>query len=161
MLTQRTKKKKKTKLVGVLVPTEHAEQVEFFRQLQARMKQHPLLGLAYAVPNATRTSINVARRMKAEGVKSGVPDVHFPVGRGGYLSLYIEFKARPYRHPDTGREIRQRPSLEQRAWHIALEKEGHLVIVSEGWEDAIRAIMKYLTWPPTFNKPIIRKELVL
>lgn len=150
--------KKRRKLVGIIVATEHAEQKRFFQELQLLMKDNPVLGLAYAIPNATRTSINQARKMKSEGVKSGVPDVHFPVGRGGYLSLYIEFKARSYLHPDTGRTIRQHPSLAQRDWHIALEKQGHKVIVSEGWEYAVKYIAEYIKWPETFTKPIIRKE---
>jgi hypothetical protein len=138
---------KTRKIVGVLVPTEHEEQTRFFRELQLRLKQKPVLGLAYAIPNGTRTSINVARRMKAEGVKAGVPDVHFPVGRGGYLSLYIEFKARPCRHPDTGRLVRQSLSAGQRHWKAALEQQGHKVIVSEGWQQALQALLEYLSWP--------------
>jgi uncharacterized protein YlzI (FlbEa/FlbD family) len=34
----------------------------------------------------------VAAKLKAEGVLAGVPDIHIPIARNGYHSLYVEMK---------------------------------------------------------------------
>jgi hypothetical protein len=141
-------KPRSRKYVGKTVPTEHQEQAELFNQLRLRLKDHPELGLAYAIPNGTRTSIHVARRMKAEGVKTGVPDICLPMGWGGYFGLYIELKARPFRDED-GRLHRQRLSKEQAAWCEELEGQGYLVKRTEGWQEALVAIVAYVKLEPT------------
>src|SRR5690606_22179997 len=52
----------------------------------------------YAIPNgshlagdARRRAIQM-RRLKEEGLTEGVSDVHFTLPRGGFHSLYLEFK---------------------------------------------------------------------
>ena len=108
--------------------TEHEEQVSLLSQKGC----HPML---YSIPNGARTSISVAKRLKAEGLKKGVPDLILPIARLGYHSLYIEMK----RHKPRGTT-----SKEQKVWHKALAKEGHLVYVCYGGEAAWTVLNNYI-----------------
>ena len=116
--------------------TEHQEQVALFQ-----MGVHPLL---YAIPNGARTSINVAKKLKAEGLKKGVPDLCLPVARLGYHSLYIEMK-----------RLKPRGSTQphQKAWLKALAREGHMVYICWGAEAAWYVLDQY-----TRNKLILSRE---
>lgn len=108
--------------------TEHAEQRAFFAwlQIQINLGVEPLAHLAYAVPNGGERNPIVASRLKTEGVKSGVPDVCWPVPRGCYPSLYIEMKVLP-----TGRV-----SDTQKTWHADLRNIGCAVAVCWNWRAA-------------------------
>lgn len=101
--------------------------------------RYPELRLLYAIPNGARTSIGTARKLKAEGLRSGVPDLCLPVARAldhtrVYHALYVELKRQ---HGGT-------VSPEQRAWHDALRERGNLVVVCKGAQAAIAAITAYL-----------------
>lgn len=48
--------------------------------------------IIYAIPNGGQRNAIVASKLKAEGVLAGVPDVHIPIARKGFHSLYIEIK---------------------------------------------------------------------
>jgi len=140
--------RKRNKYVGVVVPSEHQEQAVLFAELERRLVDCPELGLAYAIPNGTRATMRTAKKMKAEGVKKGIPDIHLPVGRDGYLGLYVELKARPYTN-EKGRLVRQRPSREQLSWMRLLEEQGYKAEICEGWEQALGAILRYVRSKPT------------
>lgn len=75
----------------------------------------------------------MAAKLKAAGVKRGVPDISLPVARGGYHGLYIELKY------DTGR-----PTAEQKEWHDALIEQGYKAVFCWGFESAIEVIKEYL-----------------
>jgi hypothetical protein len=94
----------------------------------------PELGMLYAIPNGGDRHPVVAAKMKAEGVRAGVPDYCLPVARGGYHGLYIELKT------PTGY-----PSREQRAWIAALREQGYRAEVCRGWEAAWDVIREYMT----------------
>jgi len=96
--------------------------------------EHTELELMYHIPNGGKRNIATARRLKAEGVKSGVPDIHLPVARGAYHGLYIELKKQ--RGGNT--------TENQDTWVAALNKQGYRAIVCKGWEDASREILNYL-----------------
>lgn len=51
------------------------------------------LNAIYAIPNQGKRSYQTGGRFKSEGLKKGMPDVHLPVARRMYHSLYVEFKA--------------------------------------------------------------------
>lgn len=74
-----------------------------------------------------------AKRAKAEGMIAGLPDIHLPIPRGEYASLYIELKAAKGRVSDTQKEVIE-----------LLNKNGNLAVVSYGAFQAIETIKLYL-----------------
>ena len=106
-------------------PTEHEEQVGLVNWFRDRF---PMV-LIFAIPNGEKRSISVARRLKAEGVKAGVPDLFVPE-----WDLWIEMKRR-----EGGRL-----SAEQKDVIRYLECIGDTVIVGEGAGDASRQILKFI-----------------
>jgi hypothetical protein len=72
-----------------MAPSEHQLQKAYFDW--ARL--HPVARRAYAVPNGGKRNIVVAAKLKAEGVRAGVLDIHIPRACGGCNGLWIEFKA--------------------------------------------------------------------
>ena len=112
---------------------EHDEQVALFRWAEVAQYQHPELALLYAIPNGGHRHKAVAAKLKAEGVRKGVPDICLPVPRGRWHGLYIEMKT------PTGTV---RP--EQKRWLAALRSQGYDAAVCRGWESARRFIEEYL-----------------
>lgn len=116
------------------VPTESQEQIALFRWAAYESKAHPELQMLYHVPNERKCSPQQGARMKAEGRKSGVPDICLPVARGGYHGLYIELK----------RTKGGRVSDEQDVWLLALRANGYRAEVCRGWDAARQVIEEYI-----------------
>ena len=114
--------------------TEHAEAVALMRMVRMHESRDPRLRLLFAVPNGGDRHKIVAAKMKAEGVKPGVPDYLLPVSSGGYSGLAVELKSQ------TGY-----PSKEQKQWISDLRGAGWRAEVCRGWEQAWRVISEYLT----------------
>lgn len=123
------------------VQHEAADQRALFYWMWANRGKHKALSLAYAIPNGGLRNKAVAGKLKAEGVKSGVPDIclpwpmhgsQWPHGQG-YGALYIELK-----HGDN------KPTEEQKWWMTELNAAGNLAVVCYGWESAARMVCKYL-----------------
>ncbi len=83
--------------------SEHGEQVcviDWCRRMEA---QHPELKLLYAIPNGAaltwkedrkgRRYSPQAARLKAEGLRPGIPDLCLPLARHGWSALYLEMKS--------------------------------------------------------------------
>lgn len=87
----------------------------------------------YHVPNGGYRNKREAARLKAEGVRAGVPDLCIPVARGGYHSLYIEMKA-----------AGGRPTDAQVRWIRRLQDEGMCAYVCVGAGNAIELIRRYM-----------------
>ena len=104
--------------------TEHAEQVGFVQWFRA---QFPRV-LIFAIPNGEKRAMSVSKRLKAEGVVSGVPDLYVPE-----WSLWIEMK----------RKKGGRLSPEQKAMIAYLEAIGHTVIVGKGAGDASKQVIEW------------------
>ena len=68
--------------------TEHEIQVNCVNYFRLRYPK----GLIYAIPNGGQRNVIVASKLKAEGVLSGVPDLHIPIAKKGFNGLYIELK---------------------------------------------------------------------
>lgn len=117
------------------VPLEEDEQIALFRWAAWQANSTPELRLLYHVPNGGSRHKAEAARLKAAGVKSGVPDICLPVPRAGYHGLYIELK----------RQKGGRISPEQTEWIAALIKQGYCAAVCRGWEAAREEILRYLT----------------
>lgn len=123
--------------------TEHAHQRAFFGWLLKAefLGQYPDAGMAYAVPNGGKRDPVTAARLKAEGVKSGVPDVCYPVPFGNYAGLYIELKV------DKGRT-----SDNQEGWHERLRRHHHAVATCWGWRAARLCFIAYNAGCPVLQE---------
>ena len=107
--------------------SEHATQEAFFRW--ASLQRFDGIELLHAVPNGGFRAKATAGALKAEGVKAGVPDVLWPVSRGGFIGLAIEFK-----HGDGN------PTKEQRERIDRMQRQGWCVLVCWSWDAAARAL---------------------
>ena len=88
----------------------------------------------YHVPNGGSRNKIEAARLRAQGVKSGVPDLCLPVARGGNHGLYIELK----------RQRDGRISEEQVRWIDGLLEQGYAAAICKGWQEAASVIIDYL-----------------
>lgn len=113
---------------------EHNAQVMLFAWAGREAEERPELGLLFAVPNGGRRDKVTGARLKAEGVKAGVPDVWLPVARQGYHGLVIELKA----------DATKRASREQERWLADLMEQGYLAVVCHGCEAAKGVLREYL-----------------
>jgi len=136
---------------------EHAEQVELFRWvaqvawsgfdvvergLKPPLRETaaiPSLQLMFAIPNGgsrgedARTRQIRGAMLKAEGVRSGVPDIFLPVPRKGHCGLFIELK----------RVKKGVKSTNQKDWISRLTEQGYLAVVCYGAEEAKKVIKDY------------------
>ena len=115
-------------------PTEHEEQCALMDWVHLNSARDRRLSLLYANPNGGHRHIGVARKLKAEGSKPGVPDLFLPVASNGYHGLYIEMKRL------RGGTV----SPEQKEFIELLREQGYRVEVCKGWEKAMEAIAQYL-----------------
>lgn len=113
--------------------SESVEQQSLFRWAAYAAGKHPELRLLYHIPNEGKRSAIQGARMRAEGLRAGVPDICLPVPRSGHNALYIEMKAG-----------RGKPTPDQLAWLEALDKAGCKTAVCWGWEAARKAVVAYL-----------------
>ncbi len=120
---------------------EENEQTFLFRWAAFAEGQYPELSLMYHIPNEGKRSKATGGRLKAQGLKSGVPDVCLPTAHGGYIGLYIEMKVKP-----------NRPTENQKKWLRSLRDVGHLTAVAYDWEEAKNLIEDYLKLPLTIPK---------
>lgn len=123
--------KRKTKMPTA--ESEHGHQCALFQWAKKAQQQLPELELLYAYPAGGHRHKATAARMKREGAKAGVPDIHLPVARGEYHGLWIELKIG-----------NNKPTQKQKWWLEKLSEQGHLAVVCYGWEEAMREIEKYL-----------------
>lgn len=95
----------------------------------------------FAIPNGGHRHKATAGRLKAEGVRAGVPDLCLPVPRNGYGALYIELKA-PREPGSTKRAGKLSPA--QSEFGRQLIAAGNAWSVCFGWEEARQHIEGYL-----------------
>ena len=134
-----------------LAKDEHSLQVAVITWAGLNAGRWPCLHLLFSVPNGAAygggmktlksgRSIPVAairaHRMKAEGLRPGVPDLCLPVARGGFHGLFLELKTK------TGR---LRP--EQALWLDALRDEGYRAEVAHGLDEAVEVLRSYVSAP--------------
>ena len=98
-------------------PSEHDEQVGLVNWFRGRFRGV----LIFAIPNGEKRAISVAKRLKAEGVVSGIPDLFVPQWK-----LWVEMK----------RASGGRLSPAQKETIEYLERIGDTVIVGKGARDA-------------------------
>lgn len=115
---------------------EHKEQVAVMEWAEWQAGRHPALDLLHAVPNGGHRHPATAKKLQAEGVKRGVPDLCLPSPRGGYCGLYIELKV------PGGRE-----NPDQKWWRDRLVEQGYYATVCVGADAAILELTLYLDAP--------------
>lgn len=115
---------------------EHDEQVALFQWLDTHAATMPDLAKAFAIPNGGYRTPRTAGRMKAEGVRPGIPDVFLLVPRGAFHGLMVEMKL-------PGKPL----SPSQADWHFAFAKDGYHVVLATTWEMARDRILEYLALP--------------
>lgn len=116
------------------VPYEHDEQAFLITRAYYQRNIYPELQLMFAIPNGGLRNKGVAKKLKKEGVKSGVPDLMLPVARGGYHGLFIEMKRIKKSSTDDN----------QKLWHKNLTEQGYKVVVCKGEQQAWKDLIEYL-----------------
>lgn len=112
---------------------EHKFQVNLFEWANWQKCRYPDLEMMHAIPNGGHRHIGTARKLKAEGVKSGIPDVFLPAPRGQYHGMYLELKVG-----------KNQPTPNQRLWLNLLRDQGYYTCVVYNIEDTIKKILDYL-----------------
>jgi len=112
---------------------EHEHQKALIEWASIASYQHHCLRLLYAIPNGGARDVRVGKKLKAEGVKRGVPDLCLPVPCGVYHGMYIEMKT------EVGRA-----TPEQKQWIQDLNEQGYYAVIAKGWEQAKNEILGYL-----------------
>jgi len=113
--------------------SEHLEQKNLFYWAALQEARHPQLGLMFAVPNGGLRNMLVAKKLKAEGVKSGVPDIFLLAPVDPYHGLVIEMKFG-----------KNKATEKQIEWLNKLQCEGYYTTICYSWIEARDIICKYL-----------------
>jgi hypothetical protein len=114
--------------------SEAGHQAAVFCYFQQNIDKYPLAQLLFAIPNGGLRNKIIAAKLKATGVKAGVPDMFLPVARGDFHGLFIELK----------KDQKQTLSNEQKDWFRKLQEEGYECVVCFGWQHAVNNIISYL-----------------
>ena len=112
---------------------EAGEQAALFQWARLNEKKYPELALLFHIPNGGKRDAIEGAHLKAQGVKSGVPDIFLPSPKGKHHGLFIELKAH-------GGRVRE----SQRAWLDALAGQGYKTAVCYGFDEAREKIEKYM-----------------
>lgn len=119
------------------IPTEHDEQSALIAWARLSETAHPELRLLIAIPNGGARMAVTGARLKAEGVRPGVPDLFFAhPSRNGYHGLWIEMK----------RAGSGRVSPEQRSFLSDVRAAGYCAVIAYTWLEAARIICQYAGW---------------
>ena len=113
--------------------TEHDHQVELIRWCKLSASQYPDLLKIFAVPNGGLRNAIVAKKLKAEGVVAGIPDLILPVAKNGYHGLFIELKTE-----------KGKPSPAQKDRIKQLIADGYFAVICYGWAEARVVLKNYL-----------------
>ncbi|HNX81695.1 MAG TPA: VRR-NUC domain-containing protein [Candidatus Omnitrophota bacterium] len=113
--------------------SEGQEQTALFEWAEFNKSTMPGLSLMFHIPNGGKRDKITAVHLKAQGVKSGVPDIFLPVPRFKFHGLFIEMKVG-----------NNKPSYNQSSWINDLKYQGYYVMVCYGWVEAAAVITNYL-----------------
>ena len=131
--------------VSKSVPSEHEEAKALMRLVHLHEAQHPELRWFAAIPNGGARSKATAGKLKAEGVRKGVPDYLMPVSMsvkdGDVVGLYREYIGLAI---ELKRRKGGRVEPEQHDWMAHLSEQGWRCHVASGHEVAWAAICEYL-----------------
>lgn len=118
-----------------MLTLEHQSQVNL---MQWWALMHNRFGISeqllFAIPNGGQRNIIIAKKLKDEGVRAGVPDLFLAVPRGEFHGLFVEMK----------KEKGGRVSDSQKTMIAELSEAGYRVTVCHGFDEARRCIEEYL-----------------
>ena len=97
-------------------------------------------GLLFAIPNGGKRNIITAKKLKSEGVVSGVSDLILLIHKGQYNSLCIEMKTK-----------KGKQSENQIAWQKLVENYKNKYVVCHSFDDFRKEIYEYLLVDNTKN----------
>ena len=112
---------------------EHQTQKEYFKILSLNENAFPELAFIMAIPNGGKRHIAVAMKMKAEGVKRGVPDIMIPIPTKLFHGCFLETK--------TEKGVM---SKEQKAYRLFLIEQGYEHIICRSVSELVSATENYL-----------------
>lgn len=72
--------------------SEHDEQTQLFQILALYEERYPVLRWIFAIPNGGKRHPATAVKMKAEGVRRGIPDICIPYPVDEWAGCYVEMK---------------------------------------------------------------------
>jgi hypothetical protein len=107
---------------------EAREQTKLFNLCRLTHK-HEFL---FHIPNGGSRNKIEARNLKLQGVKSGVPDLFYPVPNAKHHGLFIEMKYG-----------KNKPTKNQIEWLDYLNSVGYLAVVCYSADEAFKLLEKY------------------
>lgn len=128
-MTVRKRPLHKRSQTTTIFPSEHDEQKALIKWARGKG-----IDLLFAIPNGGYRSMSVAKKLKAEGVMPGIPDLQLAIPRNGYHGLFIEMKS-----------MKGVVSKLQKAWITALNAQGYKAVICRGFEEGKATIKDYLT----------------
>lgn len=112
---------------------EHQEQVALMQIVALHENKMPELKNLFAIPNGGGRTQREGGRLKAEGVRAGVPDLQLAFPSGEFHGLFVEMKIKP-----------NTPSKAQKDWILRLKSAGYRCEVCYSADAAWRTIKNYL-----------------
>lgn len=115
--------------------SEHMEQVHLFAWIKKQTLKYQPMELIFAIPNGGLRNKITGARLKAEGVKAGIPDIFVPIPARNYHGAFIELKST---NPCTNLSNKQGKILPK------LINQGYCTTVCHGHDKAIEFLSWYL-----------------
>lgn len=116
--------------------TESSEQIALLKWASTYQHNGTKIGrFIFAIPNEAKRSQAHGARMKAQGLRSGVPDLMFAYPHAGQPGLFIEMKS-----PKPKGKVTDN----QKKWLERLQGAGYVTAVCWGMEEAKQVILDYL-----------------
>ena len=112
--------------------SEHVIQTQFITMVDALLPENQSR-LIYAVPNGGKRHPVVAAKLKAEGVRKGMPDINIDIPIGIHSGMRIEFKSSKGRVEPHQKEI-----------HDLLRQQFYVVEIHRDAASAFDSLMGYL-----------------
>ena len=103
--------------------------------------------MAFHVPNGEYRYKSTGKKLKAAGVKPGVPDVFIMVPNKQYYGLIIEFKKKSLKINKKTGLLEKKPanvSIYQKQWIKNLNDFGYLAVICQGFDEAKKTVENYL-----------------
>jgi hypothetical protein len=120
--------------------SEHTEQSMVIYWAERHADEYPELRWLHSslngifIPASKATRSRIINRMKAEGMKRGIPDLFLPVARHGKHGIYLELKR------NDGGVL----SNEQKEFLAFADEQGYHAVVCNGCDEATEMLEWYL-----------------